>query len=174
MAKSDQSFRSRQKLYRPRRAATRRHPYPHRDGGSVVAHGLGMTINGQDPSERYLLDAHAERFHQRSGRERRSRRGARNHQGVSRRDELYTARIRRTPRQINAIIKSGERISRQPYEFHRNDSLDARNSRRRRSRSSREISLAAASAGRSNGKALLFFVLRRSEKTWGAPYDGRA
>ena len=24
-------------------------PYPHRDGGSVVAHGLGMSVNGQDP-----------------------------------------------------------------------------------------------------------------------------
>ena len=32
-------------------------PYPHRDGGSVVAHGLGMSINGQDPrSNVYLLD----------------------------------------------------------------------------------------------------------------------
>ena len=31
--------------------------YPHRDGGSVVAHGLGMSINGQDPrSNVYLLD----------------------------------------------------------------------------------------------------------------------
>src|SRR4029453_15712299 len=28
--------------------------YPHRDGGSVVAHGLGMSVNGQDPrSTRY-------------------------------------------------------------------------------------------------------------------------
>jgi hypothetical protein len=32
-------------------------PYAHRDGGSVVAHGLGMSINGQDPrSNVYLLD----------------------------------------------------------------------------------------------------------------------
>ncbi len=32
-------------------------PYPHRDGGSVVAHGLGMSINGQDPrSNVYLMD----------------------------------------------------------------------------------------------------------------------
>ena len=31
--------------------------YPHRDGGSVVAHGLGMSINGQDPrSNVYLID----------------------------------------------------------------------------------------------------------------------
>ena len=31
--------------------------YPHRDGGSVVAHGLGMSVNGQDPrSNVYLLD----------------------------------------------------------------------------------------------------------------------
>src|SRR5215213_7793066 len=30
--------------------------YPHRDGGSVVAHGLGASINGQDPrSNVYLL-----------------------------------------------------------------------------------------------------------------------
>ena len=32
-------------------------PFRHRDGGSVVAHGLGMSINGQDPrSNVYLLD----------------------------------------------------------------------------------------------------------------------
>ena len=31
--------------------------YPHRDGGSVVAHGLGMSVNGQDPRANvYLLD----------------------------------------------------------------------------------------------------------------------
>jgi hypothetical protein len=31
--------------------------FPHRDGGSAVAHGLGMSINGQDPrSNVYLLD----------------------------------------------------------------------------------------------------------------------
>ncbi len=31
--------------------------FPHRDGGSVVAHGLGVSINGQDPrSNVYLLD----------------------------------------------------------------------------------------------------------------------
>ncbi|MCA1555231.1 MAG: carboxypeptidase regulatory-like domain-containing protein, partial [Acidobacteria bacterium] len=31
--------------------------YPHRDGGSVVAHGLGASINGQDPrSNVYLID----------------------------------------------------------------------------------------------------------------------
>ena len=31
--------------------------YPHRDGGSVVAHGVGTSINGQDPrSNVYLLD----------------------------------------------------------------------------------------------------------------------
>jgi hypothetical protein len=32
-------------------------PYPFRDGGSVVAHGLGMSVNGQDPRANvYLLD----------------------------------------------------------------------------------------------------------------------
>ena len=31
--------------------------YPNRDGGSVVAHGLGMSVNGQDPRANvYLLD----------------------------------------------------------------------------------------------------------------------
>ena len=31
--------------------------YPHRDGGSVVAHGLGISVNGQDPRANvYLLD----------------------------------------------------------------------------------------------------------------------
>ncbi|HZA34399.1 MAG TPA: carboxypeptidase-like regulatory domain-containing protein, partial [Vicinamibacterales bacterium] len=33
------------------------HAYPHRDGGSVVAHGLAMSVNGQDPrSNVYLID----------------------------------------------------------------------------------------------------------------------
>jgi hypothetical protein len=32
-------------------------PFPHRDGGSVVAHGLAMSINGQEPrANAYLLD----------------------------------------------------------------------------------------------------------------------
>src|SRR5207253_7918966 len=32
-------------------------PYPSRDGGSVVAHGLGMSVNGQDyRSNVYLVD----------------------------------------------------------------------------------------------------------------------
>src|SRR5262245_3035025 len=31
--------------------------FPHRDGGSVVAHGLGVSVNGQDPRANvYLLD----------------------------------------------------------------------------------------------------------------------
>ncbi|MDX6269197.1 MAG: hypothetical protein QOD28_420, partial [Acidobacteriota bacterium] len=31
--------------------------YPHRDGGSAVAHGLGVSVNGQDPrSNVYLID----------------------------------------------------------------------------------------------------------------------
>ncbi|HYO80130.1 MAG TPA: carboxypeptidase-like regulatory domain-containing protein, partial [Bryobacteraceae bacterium] len=32
-------------------------PFPHRDGGSAVAHGLAMSINGQEPrANMYLLD----------------------------------------------------------------------------------------------------------------------
>ena len=32
-------------------------PFPHRDNGSVVAHGLAMSVNGQDPRANvYLLD----------------------------------------------------------------------------------------------------------------------
>ena len=48
----------RPQLHRPCAAAARgASRIPHRDGGSVVAHGLGMSINGQDPrSNVYLLD----------------------------------------------------------------------------------------------------------------------
>jgi hypothetical protein len=52
--------------------------YPSRDGGSVVAHGLGMSINGQDyRSNVYLLDGTLQNVHERAGRQR-GRHNARN------------------------------------------------------------------------------------------------
>ncbi len=45
--------------------------FPHRDGGSVVAHGVGASVNGLDPAvECVPARRHPpERFHQRPGRE---------------------------------------------------------------------------------------------------------
>ena len=71
--------------------------FPYRDGGSVVAHGLAMSVNGQDPrSNVYLLDGTLhERLHQRPGRQRR-RHGARHgdRARVPRRDQRLQRRVR--------------------------------------------------------------------------------
>ncbi len=71
--------------------------YPHRDGGSVVAHGLGMSVNGQDPRfERVFArrDA-AQRHDQRAGWQCR-RYGTRdgNGPGISRRDQRLQRGVR--------------------------------------------------------------------------------
>ena len=71
--------------------------FPYRDGGSVVAHGLAVSVNGQDPrSNVYLLDGTLhERLHERPGGQRgrhdpRHRDGAR----VPRRGERLRRRVR--------------------------------------------------------------------------------
>jgi hypothetical protein len=106
--------------------------FPHRDGGSAVAHGLGMSMNGQDPrSNVYLLDgtplnditngpagsAASTQLGQETIREFRVETNA------------YSAQFGRNyGGQVNAITKSG---SNNPhgsiYWLHRNDNLDARN-----------------------------------------------
>ncbi len=71
--------------------------YPHRDGGSVVAHGLGISVNGQDPRANVYLARRyaAERLHQRPGRERRGHRSGNGDRArVSRRDQCLRRGIR--------------------------------------------------------------------------------
>lgn len=106
--------------------------YPHRDGGSAVAHGLGMSINGQDPrSNVYLLDgtplnditngpagsAASTQLGQEAIREFRVE------------TNLYSAQFgRNSGGQFNAITKSGANTPHGSlYYLHRNDNLDARN-----------------------------------------------
>ena len=65
-------------------------PYAHRDGGSVVAHGMAMSINGQDPRSKFICSmARRKRFHEWSGRKRGQHCArCRTIQGVSRRSEF--------------------------------------------------------------------------------------
>lgn len=107
-------------------------PYPHRDGGSVVAHGMGMSANGQDPrSNLYLLDgtpinditnapassAASTSLGMESIREFRVETNA------------YSAEFgRNSGGQVNALTKSGTNaLHGSGYYLHRNDNLDARN-----------------------------------------------
>jgi hypothetical protein len=106
--------------------------YPHRDGGSVVAHGLAMSVNGQDPrSNIYLLDgtplndftnapassAAGTTLGSETVREFRVAANA------------YSAEFgRNSGGQVQVITKSGSNdFHGSAYEFHRNDALDSAN-----------------------------------------------
>jgi hypothetical protein len=106
--------------------------YPNRDGGSVVAHGLGMSVNGQDPRANvYLLDgtllndftngpassAAGTALGLETVREFRVETNA------------YSAEFgRNAGGQVNVLTKSGtNQLNGSTYYFHRNDALDARN-----------------------------------------------
>ena len=107
-------------------------PYPHRDGGSVVAHGLGMTINGQDPrSNVYLLDGTTQNDFTNgpAGSAAGTALGIETIREFRVETNAYSAEFgRNSGGQINAISKSGSNeFHGSLYEFHRNDSLDARN-----------------------------------------------
>jgi hypothetical protein len=106
--------------------------YPHRDGGSVVAHGLGASINGQDPrSNVYLLDGTTQNDFTNGP----AGSAASTVLGVEAIREFrvevnsYSAEFgRNSGGQINAISKSGtNQLHGSLYWFHRNDNLDARN-----------------------------------------------
>jgi hypothetical protein len=106
--------------------------FPHRDGGSVVAHGLGMSINGQDPrSNVYLLDGTLQNDFTNGP----AGSAAGTALGVEAIHEFrvevntYSAEYgRNSGGQISAVSKSGSNDLRGSlYEFHRNDNLDARN-----------------------------------------------
>jgi hypothetical protein len=107
-------------------------PYPYRDGGSVVAHGLGMAVNGQDPRANvYLLDGTLlnDMTNGPAGSAAGTALGTETVQEFRVETNAYGAEFgRMSGGQVNVITKAGSnRLSGTAYEFHRNDALDARN-----------------------------------------------
>jgi hypothetical protein len=106
--------------------------YPHRDGGSVVAHGVGATINGQDPrSNVYLLDGTLQNDFTNSPASSAAGTalGTESIREFRVETNSYSAEFgRNSGGQINAISKSGgNNFHGSVYHFHRNDNMDARN-----------------------------------------------
>jgi hypothetical protein len=107
-------------------------PYPSRDGGSVVAHGLGMSVNGQDyRSNVYLLDGTLQNDFTNgpAGSAAGTALGMEAVREFRVETNAYNAEFGRNyGGQINVLTKSGTNTTRATgYEFHRNDALDARN-----------------------------------------------
>lgn len=107
-------------------------PFPHRDRGSVVAHGLGMSINGQDPrSNVYLLDGTTQNDFTNgpAGSAAGTALGMETIREFRVEANSYDAEFgRNSGGQINVLTKSGTNNSHGSlYHFHRNDNLDARN-----------------------------------------------
>ena len=106
--------------------------YPSRDGGSVVAHGLGMSVNGQDyRSNVYLLDGTLlnDFTNGPAGSAAGTTLGIESIQEFRVESNAYPAEFGRNfGGQMNVITKSGTNTLRgSAYEFHRNDALDAAN-----------------------------------------------
>jgi hypothetical protein len=106
--------------------------YPHRDGGSVVAHGLGMSINGQDPRANvYLLDGTLQNDFTNgpAGSAAGTALGTETIREFRVESNAYSAEFgRNSGGQINVLTKSGTNdFGGTAYLFHRNDTLDARN-----------------------------------------------
>ena len=106
--------------------------YPHRDGGSVVAHGLGMSMNGQDPrSNVYLLDGTIQNDFTNgpAGSAAGTALGMETVREFRVETNAYGAEFgRNSGGQVNVLTKSGSnQYSGSLYEYHRNDALDARN-----------------------------------------------
>lgn len=106
--------------------------FPHRDGGSVVAHGLGTSINGQDPrSNVYLLDGTPQNDFTNgpAGSAASTVLGVETIREFRVESNAYSAEFgRNSGGQINALTKSGtNEVSGTLYWFHRNDNFDARN-----------------------------------------------
>jgi len=106
--------------------------YPHRDGGSVVAHGLGASINGQDPrSNVYLLDGTPQNDFTNgpAGSAAGTVLGIETIREFRVETNAYSAEYgRNSGGQINAVSKSGtNQFHGSLYAFHRNDNLDAAN-----------------------------------------------
>src|SRR5918993_401546 len=106
--------------------------FPHRDGGSVVAHGLGMSINGQDPrSNTYLLDGTLTNDFTNgpTGSAAGPALGLDTIREFRVQSNAYSAEFgRNSGGQINVLTKSGtNRLSGSAFEYHRNDAMDAKN-----------------------------------------------
>ncbi len=106
--------------------------FPHRDNGSVVAHGLAMSVNGQDPrSNVYLLDGTLlnDFTNGPAGSAAGTALGMDTVREFRVEANSYSAEYgRNVGGQINAITKSGtNRLAGGLFQFHRNDALDARN-----------------------------------------------
>lgn len=106
--------------------------YPNRDGGSVVAHGSGTSINGQDPrSNVYLLDGTVQNDFTNgpAGSAAGTSLGIETIREFRVETNAYSAEYgRNSGGQINAVSKSGTNdFHGSLYVFHRNDNLDARN-----------------------------------------------
>jgi hypothetical protein len=106
--------------------------YPHRDGGSVVAHGLGVSVNGQDPrSNVYLLDGTLlnDMTNGPAGSAAGTSLGTETVQEFRVETNAYNAEFgRMSGGQVNVLTKAGSNDLRgSAYEFHRNDALDAKN-----------------------------------------------
>jgi hypothetical protein len=107
-------------------------PYAHRDGGSVVAHGLAMSVNGQDPrSNVYLLDGTLQNDFTNgpAGSAAGTALGMESIQEFRVETNAYSAEFgRNSGGQIHVVSKSGSNdLNGSAYEFHRNEALDARN-----------------------------------------------
>ncbi len=106
--------------------------YAHRDGGSVVAHGVGMSVNGQDPrSNVYLLDGTIQNDFTNgpAGSAAGTALGIETIREFRVETNAYSAEFgRNSGGQVNVITKSGtNELHGSLYHFHRNDNLDARN-----------------------------------------------
>jgi hypothetical protein len=106
--------------------------YPHRDTGSVVAHGMGASINGQDPRANvYLLDGTLmnDFTNGPAGSAAGTTLGVEMVREFRVEANAYGAEFgRNAGGQINVVTKSGSnRLHGSAWEFHRNDALDARN-----------------------------------------------
>jgi hypothetical protein len=106
--------------------------YPHRDGGSVVAHGMGVSVNGQDPRANvYLLDGTLQNDFTNgpAGSAAGTALGMDSVREFRVEANAYSAEFgRNSGGQINVLTKSGtNRIDASLFEYHRNDALDARN-----------------------------------------------
>jgi Carboxypeptidase regulatory-like domain/TonB dependent receptor-like, beta-barrel len=106
--------------------------FPHRDGGSVVAHGLGMSVNGQDPrSNVYLLDGTLQNDYTNgpAGSAAGTALGMESVREFRVEASAYSAEFgRNSGGQINVLTKSGTNAFHgSAYEYHRNEALDAKN-----------------------------------------------
>jgi hypothetical protein len=106
--------------------------FPHREGGSVVAHGLGMSVNGQDPrSNVYLLDGTLQNDFTNgpAGSAAGTALGTETIREFRVESNVYSAEFgRNSGGQINILTKSGaNEVAGSVYAFHRNEALDARN-----------------------------------------------